>query len=161
MNIFSRKPYNSIYGAWTKWSHSAEVFFNFPVPLVTLTLSSFALSMMACLQIVNGWVVPFFTWEVVCKFSAIGSIVHKEQFNFFLVTNKQLFESIGEDVPCLSGILHSNLWHGLVSSELSSNSAINTMGFSPWFLKKLKNPHLLQLSWTCLIGTCWGVSSVS
>ena len=67
-------------------------------------------------------------------FSAIGSVVHKEEFNIFFVTDEQLFEPVGKKMSSLFVGSLTNTWHHLVTSVLTSDSAINTVGFSPRFL---------------------------
>ena len=50
-----------------------------------------------------GWVVflPVLGGDTLCDFSAIGSVVHKEEFNIFFATDEQLSEPVGEDVSSL------------------------------------------------------------
>ena len=74
--------------------------------------------------------------EIVGKFTTVVSVVHKEQFNIFFVTDEQLLESVGQEMSGLSVVLITNGWHGLVASVSTTNSAINTMGFSPRCLHK-------------------------
>ena len=74
---------------------------------------------------------PLLGGDVVGKFTTVVSVVHKEQFNIFFVTDEQLLEPVWQKMSGLSVVLITNLWHELISSESTTDSAINTMGCSP------------------------------
>ena len=63
--------------------------------------------------------------------SGVGSVVHQQELEVLLVADKQFSESILQHVASLSGRCITNGWHGLVASELTTDSAINTVGGSP------------------------------
>ena len=74
---------------------------------------------------------PILARNCVGDFSAVGSVVHKEEFNIFWVSDEQLFETIWQKESGLSVGRLADTWHHLVASVLTSDSAINTVGFSP------------------------------
>ena len=51
-------------------------------------------------QELNG--LPLLGRDAVGDLSAVSSVVHKKELNIFLVTDKELFESVGEEVSGLS-----------------------------------------------------------
>ena len=68
--------------------------------------------------------------------SAVGSIVHKEQLDVLLIANKQFSESIRQHVAGLLVRAITNGREGLVASELTTDSRINTVRGSPRGLNK-------------------------
>ena len=102
---------------------------------------------------------PLLGRDCVGDFSAVGSVVHEEEFNIFWVSNEQLFEPIWQEVSGLSVGSLTDTWHHLVASVLTSDSAINTVGFSPRGLKtqglKGRGLDLHQLCNICQIGNGW------
>ena len=67
----------------------------------------------------------------VSDLSAVGSVVHQEELEVFLIANKQFSESIREDVTSLLVRAITNGREGLVASELTTDSRINTVRGSP------------------------------
>ena len=68
--------------------------------------------------------------DTLANFSAVSSVVHKEELDVFLVSDQQFFESIWQ---CVSGemiLLATNLWHFLSTLHSSSGEAINTTDLS-------------------------------
>ena len=71
--------------------------------------------------------------------TAVGSVVHEQQFNVFLVLDQKLSEATWEHVSRLSGLLLTNIWHGQVATELAAHWVVNTSWFSP----RILNTHKL------------------
>ena len=67
--------------------------------------------------------------------TGIGAVVHQQQLEIFLVAEEKLFESTCEDVTGLFSRAIANGGEGLVASELTTDSRINTVGGSPRSLK--------------------------
>jgi hypothetical protein len=63
--------------------------------------------------------------------SAVGSVVHQKELEVLLIANKQLSESIRKDVTGLLVRAITNGREGLVASELTTDSRINTVRGSP------------------------------
>ena len=116
------------------------------MPFVSLTLSSLALWTMAFL---NGGQVstriqrggktqmppkeslPGLSGDGVGNLSAVGSVVHQQELEVLFIANKQFSESIRQDVTGLLVRAITNAREGLVASELTTDSRINTVGGSP------------------------------
>jgi len=64
-------------------------------------------------------------------FSAVSSVVHKEELDIVEVGDKELLESGGEEVSGLLVVSVSDGGHGQGSGESSSNSSVDTSGLSP------------------------------
>ena len=76
--------------------------------------------------------------DVVSNFTAVGSVVHEEQFNVFLVVHQELSEAAGKHVSGLSGLLLTNVWACEVATELTAHGVIDTAGSSPGSLNTHK-----------------------
>ena len=68
--------------------------------------------------------------------AGVSSVVHQQQLDVLLVADKQLFESIRQHVAGLLSRTIANGGEGLVASELTTDSGINTVGGSPRGLYK-------------------------
>ena len=71
----------------------------------------------------------------VSNLTAVDSVVHQQELNVFLVAEKQFSESIRQHVTGGFGRAITDGGHSLVTSELTTDSAINTVGSSPRGLK--------------------------
>lgn len=69
--------------------------------------------------------------QVVSEFSAIGSVIHQQQFEVSFVSDDEGLEATlsHESSGLISSVTNSD--HGLVASESSSDSIIDTSGSSP------------------------------
>ena len=131
-------------------------------PLVSLTLSSLALCTIAFLHIVTLSWLPGAGRHGVGDLTGVDSVVHQEQLEVLLVTDKQLFESIRQHVTSLLSRTIADGGEGLVASESSTDSAINTVGESPGSLTRGEYGLNLQaLSCTYRKQSGWGASSAS
>lgn len=64
-------------------------------------------------------------------FSAVNSVVHKEELDIVEVGDKELLESGGEEVSGLLVVSVSDSGHRQGSGESSSDSSVDTSGLSP------------------------------
>ena len=64
-------------------------------------------------------------------FSRKGAVVHQEHFQIGNVFDQEFLESIGHQVAGLGVGAVANLGHGDLSLESTTDSVINTFGFSP------------------------------
>ena len=64
--------------------------------------------------------------DVVCDFSAEGSVVHEKNFEIFDIVDDELLEAVGEVV--LGGVVWAiaDFWHFLVASEATTHPVIDT-----------------------------------
>ena len=69
--------------------------------------------------------------DVVSDFTAVGSVVHEEQFEILLISEQELSESRGEHVSGLLILLVSNDGESGQSLESTSDATINTTRGSP------------------------------
>jgi|688.fasta_scaffold776587_1 hypothetical protein len=69
--------------------------------------------------------------DVLGDFTAVGSVVHEENFNVLGASDQKLTETAGKHVSGLGGLLVTDLGHLLLSSESAAHRAINTSGLSP------------------------------
>ena len=76
--------------------------------------------------------------QVVSELSAVGSVVHEEQFNVFLVVDQELSEAAGEHVSGLCGLLLTNIGACELATELAAHGVVNTAGSSPGSLNTHK-----------------------
>ena len=74
--------------------------------------------------------------NALCDLSAVGSVVHEEQFNVGFVSEQELLQAAREEVSRSSCLLASNCWHTDTPSELTPDDAINTSWLPPGFLQK-------------------------
>jgi len=79
---------------------------------------------------------PGLSGDGVGDLSAVGSVVHQQQLDVLLIANKQFSESIRQYVASLLVRAITNGREGLVASELTTDSGINTVGGSPRGLYK-------------------------
>ena len=63
--------------------------------------------------------------------ATVGSVVHEQQFNVFLVLDQKLSETTGQHVSGLLGLLLTNVGAGEVATELAAHGVVNTAGSSP------------------------------
>ena len=77
--------------------------------------------------------------QVVSELSAVGCVVHEQQFNVFLVLDKKLSEATGQHVSGLSGLLLANVGAGQLTTELAAHGVVNTAGSSPGGLNTHKS----------------------
>jgi len=77
--------------------------------------------------------------QVVGELSAVGPVVHEQQFNVFLVLDKKLSEATGQHVSGLSGLLLANVGAGQLTAELAAHGVVNTAGSSPGGLNTHKS----------------------
>ena len=103
--------------------------------LVNLTFNSFALCT-NCFLNNEGVGLPDSHGDVLGNLSSELGVVHQKEFYVLGRPDQQLLESGGQQVPGLLGRGHTDFWHSLVSSELPSDSRVNTMGLSPGGLKE-------------------------
>ena len=68
--------------------------------------------------------------DTLANFSAVCSVVHEEEFDVFLVSDQQFFESVWQSVSGEVVLLATNLWHFLGTLHSSSGEAINTTDLS-------------------------------
>ena len=73
--------------------------------------------------------------DVLGDLTAVGPVVHEEQFNVFRGSDQKLSEAAGKHVAGLLGLLVADLGHGDDSAEPTTDRAINTSGASPVGLK--------------------------
>ena len=69
--------------------------------------------------------------DVLGDLTAVGSVVHEENFNVLGASDQKLTETAGKHVSGLGGLLVTDLGHLLLSSESAAHGAINTSGLSP------------------------------
>ena len=74
---------------------------------------------------------PLLGRDVLGNFTAVGSVVHEEQFNFCFISDEELLQAGGKLVSRLFILLSSDLWSSDLSSEAASSTAVNTSWFSP------------------------------
>ena len=79
-------------------------------------------------------ILPGLGGDSVGDLTAVNSVVHQQQFDVLLVLDEQLSESIRQDVSGLLIRAITNGGEGLVASELTTDSRIDTVGSSPGFL---------------------------
>jgi hypothetical protein len=117
------------------FDHSLDCFFSLACPLVSLTLSSLALWTMAFLNADAHHTIsrdlPGLGGHSRCDFTGEHSVVHQQQLEVLGVAEEKLLESICQSVASLFSRAIANGGEGLVASELSTDSAINTVGSSP------------------------------
>lgn len=134
---------------------------------MSLTLSSLALWTMAFLhtRCYHAYHLPGLRGHGCCDLAGVHSVVHQQQFDVLLVAEEELSESICQRVTGLSSRAIANGGEGLVASELTTDSAINTVGGSPRFLNvrtQLRDDQYLhRLCCTCQKRSGWGDSSAS
>merc|ERR1712127_899484 len=63
--------------------------------------------------------------------AAVGSVVHEQQFNVFLVLDQKLSETTGEHVSGLSGLLLTNVGHLAPAAEATALGVVDTSGPPP------------------------------
>lgn len=59
--------------------------------------------------------------EVVSHFTTVGSVVHEQQFNVFLVLDQKLSEATWQHVSGLAGLLLTDVWHLELTTELTAD----------------------------------------
>jgi len=69
--------------------------------------------------------------DVLGNLTAVGSVVHEENFNVLGASDQKLAETAGKHMSGLGGLLVTNLGHLLLSSESAAHGAIDTSGLSP------------------------------
>ena len=121
-------------------AHSADSFLDFAVPLVSLTLISLALCTIFNLNNIGDKSaselglekenLPLLSTNSLRDLTAIGSVVHKEDFEVLLVANEELLESVWKQVASLVVLLTADLWHFLSTLHSSTSEAIDTAHFS-------------------------------
>lgn len=79
-------------------------------------------------------VLPLESWDVLGNLTAVGSVVHQENFDVLRASDQKLAETTWEHVSGLRSLLVTDLWHCSLTSEPTAHWAIDTSGFSPGFL---------------------------
>ena len=79
----------------------------------------------------GGSNLPGLGGDSVGDLAAVGSVVHQEELNVLSGAEEQFSESIRQHVTGLSSRAITNGGHGLVASELTTDSRIDTVGSSP------------------------------
>ena len=106
---------------------------------MSLTLSSLALCTITFLY-ARATITQRFTrlpgagGQGVGKLTGVGPVVHQEELEILLIADEQFSESILQHVSGLFSRSITDTWEGLVASESSTDSAINTVRESPRFL---------------------------
>ena len=72
-----------------------------------------------------------FGTNVLGNFTAVGSVVHQQQFDVFLTSDQKLSETTGEHVSGLGGLLLTDLGHFSPTTEATALRVINTSWSSP------------------------------
>lgn len=115
--------------------HSLLCFLSLACPLVSLTLSSLALWTMAFLHAHTYYAnirrLPGLGGHSRGDLTSVHSVVHQQKFEVSGVSEEELLETICQSVACLFSRAIANGGEGLVASELTTDSAINTVGSSP------------------------------
>jgi len=115
-------------------------------PLVNLTLSSLARATITFLykhDVIRSMLrdrlnLPLGGGNVLGDLTSVGSVVHKQQFKVFLVSEQKLLEATGEHVSGGLVLLGADLGHAKGTSESSSHGTINTSRLSPGFLNEIE-----------------------
>ncbi len=114
--------------------HSLDCFLSLAWALVSLTLSSLALWTMAFLyasKVICASELPGLGGHGGGDLTGVHAVVHQQQLEVLLVAQEELSESICQHVTGLFSRAITNGGKGLVASELTTDSAINTVGSSP------------------------------
>ena len=69
--------------------------------------------------------------HIVSNLGSVGTVVHKEKLKVRDIGNGEFFKSRGEEVTSLGVGSITNFGHGNLTLESSTDSVINTFGFSP------------------------------
>jgi hypothetical protein len=86
--------------------------------------------------------------NTVSDLTAVGSVLHEEQFHILLARNKQFLESVWESVSGLMILFATNSWHLLETSISSSGVAINTSDLSVGIGVDSLESGRLESSWS-------------
>ena len=103
---------------------------------MSLTLSSLALCTITFLY-ARATITHQFTrlpgagGQGVGKLAGVCPVVHEEKLEILFIADEQFSESILQHVSGLFSRSIADAWEGLVTSESSTDSAINTVGESP------------------------------
>ena len=81
---------------------------------------------------------PLESWDALCDFAAVGSVMHQEQLNVGLISDQQLLQTAGKKVSRSPRLPASDRWHANASSKLTPDDTINTSWLSPGSLQKHK-----------------------
>jgi len=73
--------------------------------------------------------------------SAVGPVVHKQQFNVFLASDQKLSETTGQHVSGLGSLLLTDLWHLAPTFVATALGVVDTSGTSPRLLDTHKLVH--------------------
>jgi len=73
---------------------------------------------------------PLLGTDTLGNFTAVSSVVHKQNFEVLLVADEELLESVGKQVAGSLVLLATDLWHFLSTLHSSTSEAINTTHFS-------------------------------
>lgn len=69
--------------------------------------------------------------DVLGDFTAVGPVVHEEEFHVLGASDQKLAEAAGEHVSGLLGLLVTDLGFLGLTSESATKRVINTVGLSP------------------------------
>jgi len=72
--------------------------------------------------------------NIVSDFGGISSVVHQQELDILNVADEEGFEAVGAKVSGLLVVAITDLRHGDVALEPSSDAGVNTLGFSPAWL---------------------------
>jgi len=81
----------------------------------------------------------------VSNFSGVAFVVHEKEVEFPDVADQELFQTVWQKMSRLLVATITNLGHGCLALEATSDPVINTLGFSPCLLHSMVTIGLVAL----------------
>jgi hypothetical protein len=69
---------------------------------------------------------------------AVDAVLHHQDFQLADVVDDELLEAVGEHMTCFSVGAITDVWHQVLALETTSDTIVNTLGFTPVLLKMRK-----------------------
>merc|ERR1711931_183855 len=69
--------------------------------------------------------------DIMSNLSRVTSLQHQQKINILNIVDDELTKAIRHHVSCFGVASVTDAWHEILSLESSSNSAVDTLGFSP------------------------------